>query len=147
MCLWLTRHFPPNARCLLQLQSLQKGSDSEEEIRTENDASVFYLFSKKSKRFWQLPQLSFVLIGQSHTSNPPFNGESEKSGCDYCDCFAFCHTKLNQDSIFKDEVEMDIIKIDKSVCKNFNKAKEISSHFSFLYNIWQIRNKQLSSLL
>lgn len=40
-----------------------------------------------------------------------------------------------QDSIFKDEVEMDIVKTDKSVCKNFNKAKELSSHFSFLSNI------------
>lgn len=36
----------------------------------------------------------------------PSYEENEKSGRDYHDWFAFCHTTLNQDYILKDEVEI-----------------------------------------
>lgn len=69
-----------------------------------------------------------------------FYGKSEKSGCDYYDSFPFWHSKLNKDSIFKEEVEMDIVKI-KCLPKTFNKAKEISSYF-FVLSLKHLTDKK-----
>lgn len=61
--------------------------------------------------------------------------------------WVYCHNKLDQNVAFKKKVEVNRVKIDRSVCnKHLIKQQEFPVIF-FLYNVWQVKNKQMSSIL